>query len=376
MDNFVIPEFLKNKDPKNIHAEMLELLPEDIDKSEGGYHWDNTYPTAYELAKLAQDDLPHILMQIWPRFATGEYLDYHAQTRKIKRKEATYATGNLIVTGENGLKVPAGSIFSTLAVNDETVYFKTLNEAVTNPDGVPVSIEAVEAGNTGNVIKDSIRFVISEGLTGITDVTNPEDVTGGYDEEGDEELRSRILEFDESPGGSFIGNVSDYHRWATSVTGVGEAVVVPAEDNSGVVTIILMDSNGAPASKELCDKVYGYIMCDDDPMRRLAPANAKLSIIPPETVKVQISAVVELKAGYLTANIQEAFQKSISDYYKTAVNEGTIKYSEIYKRLSGVEGLNDHKELKLNGGVSNLILTNGILPQTTSQDIELTEGVV
>ena len=44
-----LPDFLENSSEDEIHEKMLGNLPEDIDKSEGGFPWDFTRPTAIEI---------------------------------------------------------------------------------------------------------------------------------------------------------------------------------------------------------------------------------------------------------------------------------------------------------------------------------------
>ena len=41
-DDFVVPSFLDNSSEEEIHKKMLDYLPDDIDKSEGGYVYDLT----------------------------------------------------------------------------------------------------------------------------------------------------------------------------------------------------------------------------------------------------------------------------------------------------------------------------------------------
>lgn len=48
-----------------------------------------------------------------------------------------------------------------------------------------------------------------------------------FQKETDDELRERIMEANEQMDDSYIGNESDYKRWAESVAGIGTAIVVP-----------------------------------------------------------------------------------------------------------------------------------------------------
>ena len=56
--DFVLPEFLEDCDADTIHARMMDELPDDIDKTEGGFPWDFTRPTALIAAALLQFYIP------------------------------------------------------------------------------------------------------------------------------------------------------------------------------------------------------------------------------------------------------------------------------------------------------------------------------
>ena len=45
-------DWLKTETAEQIQARMMESLPPDIDDTEGGFHWDFTYPTALEKDEL------------------------------------------------------------------------------------------------------------------------------------------------------------------------------------------------------------------------------------------------------------------------------------------------------------------------------------
>lgn len=149
--------------------------------------------------------------------------------------------------------------------------YETL-ETVVIPSGgsVTAAVRCTQAGIIGNATAGAIEIVSSR-LTGITGVINTVGITGGTEEESDESLIERIAEYDKSQGDSYTGTPSDYKRWAKSVAGVGDATVISAQDDSGLVTIILTDSNGDPATELLCTTVYNYIMRPDAPEERLAP---------------------------------------------------------------------------------------------------------
>ena len=59
--DFIVPEFLEDCDADTIHARMMDELPDDIDKTEGGFPWDFTRPTALIAAELLQFYIPEAI---------------------------------------------------------------------------------------------------------------------------------------------------------------------------------------------------------------------------------------------------------------------------------------------------------------------------
>lgn len=109
------------------------------------------------------------------------------------------AAGILHITGTLGTVIPEGSIFTTESINDEPEKeYETLEEAtITAEDGVDVKIQCTEAGLNGNSAKNTVNLE-EDIIEGIAEVTNPEPIIGGAEEEDDESLRERIMEYDQS----------------------------------------------------------------------------------------------------------------------------------------------------------------------------------
>lgn len=386
MAEFTTPEFLQHHSTNEVHQMMIDQLPADIDVSEGGHVWNKTRPTALVVAEVCQFILPEVIRLIWPSWSYDEFLDYHAQTRNMERLDATPASGEITITGAPGSVIPAGSLFSTSSINDEpSVDYVTTEEAVI-PDGggVIVPIECYWLGVIGNTPKHTIIHVGSR-LTGITGVTNEKAVTGGTEIEDDTSLQERVTEYDRTQGQSYVGNPADYKRWAESVDGVGAAIVISAQDDSGLVTIILVDSNGAPATKDLCDSVYNYIMRPDDDYQRLAPVNAYLSVIPPETLMISVRATVELAFEATMESVQANFMAQLALYIPEALEANEIKHTRVGAILSAIDGVNDYKDLQIglkaedgtvSYGTSNIPITSRQLPIIEAENLELTPGTV
>lgn len=378
MAEFVAPSFLDNQSVETIHKRMLENLPDDLDKSEGSFVWDNTFPTAYEKSYFSEYLMSEAIKLIFPMFSEMYYeiMDYHAASRGIKRKPAGYATGVLTINGTNGTVIPSGTEFSTVSVdNEENVLFHTTETAEISGDSVQVHIQANEAGLTGNVSVGTI-ILKQNNISGISSVINETATSGGTEEESTEDLCQRIVEYDRTQGFSFVASVSDYKRWALEVPGTGNAVVIPAKDDSGLVKIVLTDSNGDAANADLCTSVYNHIMSPDDPALKLAPCiGAILSVIPPSTVAITVSSVVELDGTSSIDNIKTEYLSQLKSYLSgMAADEGEIKYTKVGSILSGINGVKDYKNLLLNSGTSNISIQETQLAVCNS--VNLTTGEV
>ena len=313
-----MPEFLEGRDFDSIMEEMAADIPKDIDLSEGSHPYNLLAPTARQEEYFAQFLLAESIRLIFPKFCEGypEFVDYHAEINGMARKGATYATGTLIAAGTPMTVIPKDTIFSTASINDiSSIEFLSTEEVMVDAEGrAEIPIRAVEAGMGGNVAENTIILQDSP-IEGINGVRNEAPTSGGIDEETDASLIQRISDYEVMQGLSFVGNDSDYKRWAEEVNGTGVATVVPATDDSGLITIILTDNLGKPATQELCTRVYNHIISPDDRSKRLAPINgALLSIVPPVIVNIKVSASVILADEATLESVKSEFVKNIAEY--------------------------------------------------------------
>lgn len=385
MSEFTTPDFLLKHSTEEVFEKMKSILPADIDLSEGGHAWNLTRPTALVIAELYEFILPEVINLIFPGTSYGEFLDAHASSRGLIRRSASAASGEITITGPVDTVIPAGSLFSTAAVNEEpSVDYMTLETVIIPASGsVTVDVQCALAGVIGNTPQNTVVLVSSR-LTGITSVTNEEPITGGTEEEDDASLILRIAEYDRSQGDNYVGSVADYKRWAMSVPGVGSATVIPAQDTTGLVTIVLTDANGDPATENLCTSVYNYIMKPDNPEDRLAPVNALLKVEAPATMQISIRATVELTDDATMEAVKEAYVAALALYLPVALDDGEIKYTRVAAALASVEGANDFSNLEIglktgdavSYGTANIAITTNQLPTIDPDDLVLTSGTV
>lgn len=374
MAEFITPDFLQGNDVETIHKRMLDGLPPDIDRAEGGFPWDFTRPTALEKAMLVQFVLQEGIKNIFPQFAEEPFLSYHAENRGINKRKAENARVEITFTGMADTKIPAGFKVSTEATLDEPGLIFLLEEETIIPESGTIESRAIceLSGKAGNVAAGKIIMQVKP-LKGIVSITNNAASYGGFEEEDIETLRARVVEYDTRQGETFVGNSSDYKRWAESVAGVGNANVIRATDETGLVTIIITDSNGQAASKVLCDSVYNYIMRPDDEYQRLTSINGNLlQVIAPEALTLTISAKLELEPEYNIDMVKTAFVKDVITYFGKLPDKTKIRYHEICSVLINTAGVADHNNLLLNGGTENLDILVGVMPTIDENGVTFT----
>ena len=380
MADMMIPAFLQNQSFEEILNEMIGMLPADIDTSEGSHPYNLLAPTAYEKARMVEFVMVEAIKLIFPQYCVeyDEIVDHHAQMCGMTRKVAEKATGEITVTGDPGAVIEAGSKFSTVTINGVAgVEFETTEKATIGEDGAAnIPIQAVEAGKSGNVSARTI-ILMSSTISGVNSVINNDSTSGGLEAETTAALVERIMDYEAAQGESFVGNPGDYKRWALEVQGTGGAQVIGAQDNSGLVTIVLTNANGEPAitGDELCQAVYNHIMRPDNPAEKLAPCGARLEVVGPVTITINVMATVMIDNDLTTLDtVKTAFCEALKNYLISAANDGMIVYTKVGSLLSQVRGVEDYANLKINGSAENIAIMAGLIPRMSDTDVTLTEA--
>lgn len=365
MAEFITPDFLKGESYDEVLGRMLKRIPDNISKEENGWVCDLFAPVALEHARAVQFVLTEAVKNIIPKYSYGDILIGHGENRGIFRRGASFAEAVLKVTGMPKTVIPKGFQFSTAADFDSAgIVFECVNETEISESGEAcVNVKCVTPGNVGNVAADKIMLMVKP-MKGIVSVKNEAPAYGGFEEETEDSLRQRIAEYDTMQGLSFVGSPEDYRRWALEVDGVGSASVIPANDDTGLVTIVLTDLNGMPAGEEICTNVYEHIMRPDSLYERLAPVNALLSVVPARDVKISVSVTVQLVKGYLEENVKNTFILALKEYFAIVSDE--IKYVEVGALLINTEGVLDYSGLTINGGAENIKIALGDVPVVES----------
>lgn len=351
---FVLPDFL-NESEEEIHERMLNMAPANFDVSEGSLFFDVTKPTAMEKAKIFEFVLPMLIMNMFPQFAEGIYLDYHGEREGLTRRAATHATGTIEVTGAEGTFIPAGTTVATEEADGVSIEFRTTLDAVIDSDGVvEIPIEALEPGTQGNIPANSIVNLL-ETIVGVQSLTNKTETSGGYDEESDDEFRERILQTSKTR--SFTGNKEDYIRWAKEVPGVGEAFVVPEWDGPGTVKVLIASNTGSVASPELIQQVQNHIAPNGRDGGGLAPIGALVTVTSINSKAIHISFTLDLEDEGNLENVITAIKNQLSLYFNEELEQGgLVRYTKIGAIIMTTPGVIDYDNLLVNGGTENIQL--------------------
>lgn len=352
--DFSAPDWMEENSIDDIQERMMDNLPSDIDKTPGGFAYDFTMPTAIEKSRFIEENLMQTLMFAFPQYAPDAWLDLHSRQVHLTRHAAQKASGQLLITGEPGTEIEAGTMFYIPATaNSGTIDFVTDDECVIGEDGtVLVSITANEAGSDYNVSANTITNM-DDPMDEITAVTNPEPITGGTDEESDDDLYDRIaVEYDNSL--TYLGNDVDYIRWAKEA-GAGDCMVDSSSGDPGTVILVLVDTNGDPATQELCDAVYNYIVSPDDRSLRLLPtACAKLVCMAATSFTVDFTCTGLQYHSTTIAEIKAEFSVLLKEVFAEAKTSGVLRYNDVRPLLSDIAGVDDFDTFLIDGCMENI----------------------
>ncbi len=254
--------------------------------------------------------------------STSEYLDRWASIwLKQPRLAATAATGNVTVTGTNGVTIPAG----TVLVSADGIEYSTNADATIAGGSALLNVTALTTGANTNLSAGS-QLSLTTPITGVgsTATVDSNGISGGTDHEDDAKLRARLLaRIQQPPHG---GAAHDYVNWALEVPGVTRAWVYPMELGLGTVTVRFVrddDASLIPNAGEVA-AVYDYIEA-----RR--PVAAQLTVIAPVAVPLNLT----ITATPNTAEVRAAIETELRDLIRRESEPGgTILLSHIREAIS------------------------------------------
>lgn len=349
---------------------MLDKVPDNLDKREGSIIYDAVAPAAMVSAQQSLS-LATIIRETYIKTAQGEFLDYRAVEHGTSRYAATNTEVKAKFNDDDGnpVNVNVGDRFASIA---ESPIFYTVIKA--NDDGT-AEMQAEESGTIANSYLGQVLPVTPNdnlAWAEIIEITIP-----ARDEENDEHLRARLL--NSNSWVAYGGNVADYLDMTSKIHDVGATQVYPTWDGPGTVKLVILNNDLMPASSTLVKKVKEEIDPEESTTQGygLAPIDHRVTVVAPETFKVDIAMNVTIADSANIDTIKANIKTSLEEFFKSlrkdwsivnpTVGRGysmIIYRSKILSKVMMIEGVANATMPRLNGNDEDLQL---VFNNTTSQ---------
>ena len=327
-----------NQTYEAIKQRIFDNINIDIDKREGSFLSNMVSPLSEELAK-AYINMSDILSLGFIEDTFDTYLDKRVSEFGVYRKQGSKAIGEIKVEGKEGAIITNGTL---IKAND--LYFTVLNDIELPTDNI-LHVEANEVGYKYNLLANT-EFELVEKNDKVTSLINETDFKNGIDIESDEDLRKRFIKVVNNPSTS--GNKAHYEEWALEVNGVSRAIVYPLWNGNGTVKVMVVGNDNKPVLEDVRKNV-------EDHITENMPIGCQLTVTTPTNLDATIVATIELKEGYEIEEVKQEFEAKINEYLKSVTNEFT--YSKVYGLLANIIGIEDIGTLTINGGNSNITIS-------------------
>lgn len=237
-----------------------------------------------------------------------------------------------------------------------------------NYNGVTVGIISSEVGSDKNLNNDSILGLTSPIINVDDEVYAIFDgITGGLDEESDDDFINRKLEYFNNPSTGFnVGGIKTFLKDAqlSGISGITRVYVKETTPSAGFVTIYFLrdgDTDNIPTSQQVIDTKNALI----DPDTGIKPAELTSSnvIVLAPTPRVINFQFTELTPN--TAIMQEAITNNLKAFFRNDADfETNISRSNYEIPISTSTDIqsNTVQSFKLAFPTTNIQINNGEMP--------------
>lgn len=279
-------------------------------------------------AHLLHGHLEFLSRQTFPDLSEGAFLVRQAAMFGLSRKEATFATGDVDVTGTDGSAIPLGSIL----LRSDGAQYETATEATIAAGVATVTVFAVLAGAAGAAAATT-PLTFESPIAGITSeaVVAAGGLVDGADEETDASLRARLLERMQSPPHG--GAAADYLAWAKELPGVTRSWVYPLELGAGTVVVRFVRDDDASIIPDAGEVAVVQAYIDER-----APATATVTVSAPVAVDLDYTISVTPDTAATRASVESELVDLLR---RTAKPGGAILLSQIRVAIGVAEGVTD-----------------------------------
>ena len=350
---------------RNLLNKMLERVPNIFDKRDGSPIMTALGPAAYALEEFYLS-LNQVQRSAFIQTSSGSDLDLLAVIAGLTR----YPASDAVRLGIFDAEIPIGSRFSTINGGNSINFEATAVAEVEEPTegDYYYQLTAETPGTVGNDYAGPILPI--QTIPGLSSAQIQDILVPGDDIETDESFRERIIEaLNERP---FGGNIASYRQFVPSIDGVGSVQVYPTWNGGGTVKLSILGSDWLPASETVVENVQNAV--DPPPNQGLglgmAPIGAKVIVVAPTAVEVNVSATLTLASGYQIGQVQQPIEDAIEAYllsvrqeWDTNTSTTAVEYAadvyiaRITAAIVGVTGVVNATNVQLNGGTADLTLT-------------------
>lgn len=345
----------ENKTFETIMEEMLDNVPNDVDKREGSVIYDALAPVALELAQVYVD-LDMLIDETFADSASYYYLIKRAAEHGIFAQEGTPAVLEIVAEPVE-LQIEMGTEFN----------IGELNYTVTNSLGEGHYLVTCDSSGTeGNNTVDEV--IPMDYIDGLESVEIYGIYTAGTDDEDEESLRERYIEsFREI---AFGGNKADYKEKIKSIPGVGGCKVYSANDlnlEAGNVKCVIQSGEYGHANQSLVEHVQNIIdPIQDGSGNGLAPCGHIVTISSVSSTALSIGVEAELASTW--DDVKSTMEEKISEYFLSLSREWDeqdtilVRRSKIESILLDVDGIEDVYNVTIMGSANNYTIDKDSVP--------------
>ena len=225
-------------------------------------------------------------------------------------------------------------------------------------------------GSTPNKVTGDLT-AITYTANDLTSAKVTECLIEGEDETPDDDIRSTYYEYVNNT--TVDGNVKQYERWCSEYRdengsrGIGNAKIIPLWNGDNTVKVSILSASNGVASDELVADFQEYLDPNCEGMGNgVAPIGAFVTVTTATESPINIGATVTMKQGYTDTSV---IDKALSDYFASiSYKKSVVAYMSVGAIILAVDGVESINNLTLNGGTSDISLSEEEIPTLGATD--------
>jgi len=349
----------EEKTYESILSDMLDRVPNSVDKRQGSIVYDALSPSAIELAQV-YIDLNIVLNNAFADTASSDYLEKKCLEHNLTRNPASYAIQKGVFAGSEGipLNVNIGDRFSVVNNNINFVVVEKISDGV-------FKLRCETLGVLGNISTGSlipINYIYGLETSSLTEI-----LIYAENEESDYDLRFRY--YNKVRNNPNNANKAQYVEWAISYGGIGRVKVFSLWDGINTVKVSILNANNEIATSTLIEEFQEYLDPDISGLGEgQAPIGAICTVSTANYKDIIISSQITLASGFTLEQATLAAEIAINDHFTKDINylESSIGYFKLASILSELPEIGSIVSISVNEGISDIVLQDEEIPNLLS----------